>query len=226
MRFVYKGKFDGNYDNLPRAELPDSAVCYEEPDNIKEITVIATKLGIVLIVPVIIAAAVKGYIAFKAGYSGIDIIDSFMVMVFPAVILFFISLFPHELIHGICWPGDAEVGIYNALRQGVLFVTSTEPMTKKRFIWMSAAPNIVFGIIPFIIFVIMPFGTKASSFMGWFSLCSLSGAGGDLMNIINTIKQVPDGSMVAMSGIHTYWYMEDEDGKEGETAQDQCDSYD
>lgn len=222
MRFVYKGKFDGNYDNLPKADLPESAVCYEEPEDIKEISKIATKLGIGLIIPVIAIGAIKGFITYGTGNLTLDAVDSFMVVLIPAFIVFLLSLFPHELIHGLCWPGNAEVGIYNALRQGVLFVTSTEPMTKKRFIVMSAAPNIVFGVIPLLIFIIMPFGNKFSAFMLWFSLCSFSGAGGDLMNILNTIKQVPDGAMVAMSGIHTYWYLEDKYGKEGKTPEDQC----
>lgn len=158
MKFIYKGKFK-DYDDLPKAELPENAVCFEEPDTIEDVTNIAMKYGLIMVAVFIAIMAIKCFIAvsnniFYLGIKGL----------IAGYILFFPSLLIHEFLHGICFNKNAEVEIYNALSKGILFVTSTEPMTKNRFIFMSLCPNIVFGLIPTLLAVFLP----ATGEMFWF----------------------------------------------------------
>lgn len=87
----------------------------------------------------------------------------------------------------------------------MLFVVGTEPMSKGRFIFMSMLPNIVFGIIPYALGMIFP-QLKALTLFGM--LCTSMGAG-DYYNVFNALRQVPKNGRVYMSGMRSYWYVEE-----------------
>ena len=112
-------------------------------------------------------------------------------------------LFPHELLHAVCFKND--VYLYTNFKQGMLFVVGTEPMSKGRFIFMSMLPNIIFGIIPYALGMIFP-QLKALTLFGM--LCTSMGAG-DYYNVFNAIRQVPKNGRVYMSGMRSYWYVEE-----------------
>ena len=116
------------------------------------------------------------------------------------MILAIVCMVPHEFLHAICFKGDVEM--YNGLSQGLLFVYGTEDMSKTRFVMMSLCPNIVFGLIPFVIFMIFP----SLTLLGALGAVSLGAGMGDYINIFNCLTQVPKGALVYMNGLHTYWY--------------------
>lgn len=62
--------------------------------------------------------------------------------------------FPHELLHAVCFKRD--VYLYTNRKDGMLFVIGTEDMSKVRYIFMSMLPNLIFGFIPFAVFLINP----------------------------------------------------------------------
>ena len=66
----------------------------------------------------------------------------------------FAILFPHEILHAICFKED--VYLYTNWKQGMLFVVGSETMSKGSFILMSMLPNVVFGILPYIVGMIYP----------------------------------------------------------------------
>ena len=194
----YMGKFE-SYDDLPVADLPDNAVMYKEVDSIEKLSRIGTVIGLAVSIPAILIVLIKrDFDVMSIFYDGTDCI-------FIGVILQLLSLIPHELIHGLTFPAGADVQFWQALRKGALFVTSTEPMKKSRFIGMSLAPNIVFGVIPILIYVIFPITSVTRALMT-LGILSVMSAGGDLYNVYNTLRQVPNGAYVVLSGIHTYWY--------------------
>ena len=112
-----------------------------------------------------------------------------------------LCLFPHEFIHAICFRED--VYLYTNLKNGMLFVTGTEDMSKFRFVFMSLLPNFVFGFVPFILFMINP----SWGFAGTLGALSIPMGAGDYLNVFNAIRQVPKGAKIYMSGMHSYWYM-------------------
>ena len=197
-RVRYKGKFS-SYDDLPKADLPENSVMYEEVDSVEEIAKVGSLIGLIPFAVEIVL------IIIKRSFSLVGIIDDLSFVLLVGSILYLLSLVPHELIHALCFPKDAEVEFYQALKKGALFVTGTSPMTKKQFIIMSLMPNIIFSVIPVLIYMIVDISTFTRVLV-IFSLYSALSSGGDLYNVYNTTRQVPKGAHVVMSGIHTYWY--------------------
>ena len=122
---------------------------------------------------------------------------------FAALLGSIVIIFPHELLHALCFKKD--VYLYTNLKQGMLFVVGTETMSKGRFIFMSMLPNIIFGIVPYVIGMIFP----KLIFMTMFGMICTSMGAGDYYNVFNAIRQVPKNGRVYMSGMRSYWYLEE-----------------
>lgn len=108
---------------------------------------------------------------------------------------------PHELLHAICYKKD--VYMYNNLAHGLMFVVGTEDMSKGRFIFMCLCPNLILGIIPYILFLIFPQFVG----LGLFGIICIGMGFGDYLNIYNAIKQMPKNSKTYLCGMHSYWYL-------------------
>ncbi len=68
-----------------------------------------------------------------------DVLNIFGIILIP------FSILPHEYLHAIFFPKDAEVEMWYSIKQRLALVTSNTAITKKRFIFLSIFPNIVFG---------------------------------------------------------------------------------
>lgn len=84
------------------------------------------------------------------------------------------------------------------------------PVSRRRFLWLSAAPTLLFGLLPLGVWMLLPPGR-------WELLYTLGGMSlqlgcGDLLNIHHTFTQVPPGAMVQLSGFHSYWFMPESGG--------------
>ena len=134
-------------------------------------------------------------------YSFLTIIDSpaFMIGAIGSLVV----LFPHELLHALCF--KEEVYLYTAWKKGMLFVLGLEPMTKKRFIFMSLLPNLVFGFIPYFLALTIP----QLSFLGVFGALCIGMGAGDYYNVFNALTQMPKGSYAYMHKMNTYWYVDE-----------------
>lgn len=192
MKLIYKGEFDGNPESLPHNEHMPNATMFKEFTDMKKFAiVINVASGIILIIMIVIFSLV----------SGGDSLN--FIGVFIAVI----SMVPHEILHAVCF--KKEVYFYTNLRQGMMFVYGKEHMSKAHFVIMSMMPNLVFGFIPFILFLINNDWTLLGS-MGAFAI----GMGaGDYYNVFNAITQMPKGAKAYMYGMNTYWYMPQSSGK-------------
>lgn len=192
MKFVYKGKYSGNEDELPHREHPENYHAYKEPESIKKLAVIANALSLII---------------YFALFAALIMLTSFKEVFYTHYLSFCfgvgaaaLSVIPHEFLHAVCFKD--EVQMYQNLRHAMLFVIGVEDMSKPRFIFMSLLPNIVFGLIPFIIFLINP----SLIFFGSLGALGLASGAGDYINVFNTIVQVPKNAKIYMSGMHTYWY--------------------
>lgn len=99
--------------------------------------------------------------------------------------------------------------MYTNLKQGMLFVIGTEPMSKARFVFMSVLPSLVFGLIPYLIGLFVP---HCAIFLG-LGWSSISMGAGDYINIYHALTQMPKGAKTYMSGFHSWWYMPEENGE-------------
>lgn len=194
MKLHYMGKYNLDENSLPNGEHKKNAVKFKEPANIKKLAVVMNLAAFMIVVLLFVFI----FLRFK-GISFLDnILDFYIGCVLPLLILF-----PHEILHAICFKKD--VYLYTNFKQGMLFVFGPEDMSKSRFIFMSLLPNIVFGFIPFILGMIFSWLGAAI-----FGAIAISSGAGDYMNVFNAIVQMPKGSRVYMYGVHSFWYMPDE----------------
>ncbi|EGT3600618.1 MAG: DUF3267 domain-containing protein [Clostridium perfringens] len=201
MKLIWKGKFNG-VEDLPIGELPKNAVRFEEPESAEELAKETRRF----LIPVVIFLLIVIFLRIKInGFFGVsDVINIFGIILIP------FSILPHEYLHAIFFPKDAEVEMWYSIKQRLALVTSTTAITKQRFIFLSLFPNIVFGFLPLIIWIFIPsYMSFISGILFTFGFISLIMGVGDFMNIYNTIKQVPKGAMTQISGFNSYWFFKE-----------------
>lgn len=186
MKLVYKGKFDGNPESIPSGEHRPGAVKFKEFESVKAMAIFGNILAFVIIIVLIVVLFWRGGIG------------SYRLL---GIVLALVSLFPHEFLHAICFKGT--VYLYTYWSKGMLFVTGPEDMSKARFVFLSLLPNLVFGFIPYILFLIHPqWGVLGT--MGAFAI----GMGaGDYYNVFNALTQMPKGARTYLHHFNSYWYM-------------------
>lgn len=191
MRLHYKGKYNLDPDTLPHGVHKEGAVKFKEAEDSKKMSLIANGIAMILMVLLLIPAYLRCrmYLA-ESGYQ-----------IFISALLSLVILFPHELLHAICFKED--VYLYTNWAQGMLFVVGPEVMTKARFVFMSLLPNLVFGLIPYVIGMIVP-QMVGLLFLG---ALALSMGAGDYYNVYNALTQMPKGAKTYLYKFNSYWYL-------------------
>ncbi len=115
-------------------------------------------------------------------------------------LLAILSIFPHEFLHALCFRED--VYFYTYFKGGMAFVVGDEDFEKWRFILMSMLPNVVFGFVPFIVFLLNP----AYRLLGTMGAVAIALGVGDYINVYNALTQVPPKGKIFMYQMSTYWY--------------------
>lgn len=184
--FHYKGKYNGDENSLPQREHPEGYVAFKEAENMQQLSITMN-----------ITAAVIGVVLLVV----VGLVSHHNPLNTWGIIAFIVSMVPHEFLHGICFKGD--VYMYQNITQGMLFVVSPDDISKWRFIFMSMLPNIVFGFIPFVIFLIHP----SWIFFGSMGALAISAGAGDYYNVFNALTQMPNNALTYLSGMHSYWYI-------------------
>lgn len=196
MKLIYKGKYNGDESSLPTREHMPGAVQFREPDSMKKLALIANGIALaitVLCIALLYWRALGEGIPEKMGENSLGF--------FMGYLLSLISMFPHEILHALCFRD--VVHFYTNWKQGLLFVVGTEDMSKARFVFMSLLPNLVFGFIPFIAYLIWPQLTV----LGGLGALAIGAGAGDYINVFNALTQMPKGARTYMHGMHSFWYM-------------------
>ena len=209
MKLVFRGYFKDE-SQLPKGVLPQGATKFREPQTKTQSLVLSLALAFLMSI-LIIAITVAIELFFHGGemvYTGdgpiadiLNLVPDFTIL---GVVLALIALIPHELLHAVCFGKSAEVEMF--FKSTGAFVTSTQPVSKKRFIFLSLLPNIVFGIIPLILWAVLPYNASYSSHLHTFATAGLVIGVGDYVNVFNALRQMPIGSMQQLSGLHSYWF--------------------
>lgn len=194
MKFHYTGAFDGNIENLPKREHHPNAVPFKEAKNIKTFSIIVNLASILIMILFAIP-----YVILAKEY----IINS-RWGIFTGALCSLLTLFPHELLHAVCFKDD--VYMYTAFSKGLLFVVGNEDMSKARFIFMSLLPNLVFGVVPYIIALIFP----NLVMLGIMGIVCIGMGAGDYVNVFNAATQMPKGAKTYICGFNSYWYKKNE----------------
>lgn len=199
MKLIWKGKFQGEHQ-LPVGVLPDNAVRFREPETPEKLSLVASLFVIPVILIIIAALIIRAKIS-SAPSGGLS-------LNIWGVLLAFLMVFPHEILHAVAFPREAEVEVWYSIKNMMAFVISTYPTSKRRFIFLSLLPSIIFGFIPIIIWIfIPPEFSEILNLLFSFGSCSLMFGVGDFLNVFNAATQMPRGSITQLSGFHSYWYM-------------------
>lgn len=191
MKLHYKGKYDLKPESLPHGEHIPGAVKFKEAESSKKLSLIANILCIVIMLVLALPAwfRCKEYLMPNIWQLMAGFMSSLLV------------LFPHEILHAVCF--KENVYLYTNWAQGMLFVVGPETMSKRRFVLMSLLPNIVFGIIPYVIGMIFP----NLIFLLALGTLSIGMGAGDYYNVYNALTQMPKGARTYLYGFHSYWYL-------------------
>ena len=195
MKLHYEKTFNGDVTTLPQREHAPGAVKFREPEDPAKLSLIANGGALVLFVLTFAGLVLR--VLHTPTDGEVDFLLAFMV----GATLSLLSLFPHELLHASCFRGD--VYLYTYLKKGMLFVVGPEDMSRGRFVFMSMLPNLVFGFLPYLLFMVHP----SWLILGVFGAISIPSGFGDYFNVFNCLTQVPKGGIVYLSGFHSYWYM-------------------
>lgn len=185
----YGGKYRNESDLIAKREHNPKAVPFHEPSS-AWFSVLAN-IGALIVV--------AGLLAFAVKFFGNSLFLHTRQIRF-GLALALLSLIPHEFLHATCFRQD--VYMYTNISRGMLFVHGTEDMSKKRFVFMSMLPNIVFGFIPFAMFLF----NKNLIFCGVMGALCIGMGFGDYINVFNALTQMPIGAKTYVSGFHSYWY--------------------
>lgn len=188
MRLHYKGKYNKNPQSIPAKPHKPNCVKFKESEDSKKLSKITNIMAIPL------------FLIFYLPVISSDIQGTYSLS-FPALLLFLLGLFPHELLHAICFKED--VYLFTNFSHGMLFVAGPEDMSKTRFIFMSLLPNIILGFIPYLLFIINPDWIL----LGIFGSYNITAGAGDYLNVFNAITQMPKGTRTYLHHFNSYWYM-------------------
>ena len=202
MRLHNAGKYNGDESSLPQREHPEGYVPFKEPENMKKFALYMNFLAIAIL---IVTLGLFYLRLFKYSFANGGTSFVFTKGFIGGFVLYLATLVPHEFLHAIWFKED--VYYHHNLKQGMLFVVGTEDMPKWRFVAMSMCPNVIFGFIPYILFMIRP----DLAVLGYWGAMAIASGAGDYTNVFNCITQVPKGGITYMSGMHSYWYMPKED---------------
>lgn len=151
--------------------------------------------------PFIIPASV---ILFLSVYFKSGEIFLLRLYIIIGVLLGFLALIIHELLHAIVYPKNANV--YIGIAKPITFVAlASYPLKKEKFILMCLLPYIL-GIIPLILFWIMPItDMKIHSILFGLSAMGLGSPYPDLFNVYQVLKQTPKNCKIQFYKDDTYY---------------------
>lgn len=112
----------------------------------------------------------------------------------------------HELLHTAVYPSLAEKFIGIDTKNFMAYAYCNAPLKKNRFIFMSLLP-MVLGIIPFIMFCLLPISCKAIAAILWpCALIGLVSPCPDYLNIYYVLKQAPKDAYIQDAENGMYWF--------------------
>jgi hypothetical protein len=194
MKLVYQGRYKDE-SQLPTAKLPDNAQKFNAA---KYPVGIATKSAI-FIVPLIIMLIGAIYIRDHIyGWSETDIN-------IYGIALGLMVMFPRMLFQLSMFGKNSEVKWWYSIKYLTILFACTEPISKEKEIYLSLLFHIMFGLIPLILWMIMP--QFMNDILLWFALGELSTGTVDFLNAFYAITQMPKGSFFVLSGSEYYWYV-------------------
>ncbi len=192
MKFVWKGKMNAE-TIFTYPDLPEGAKCLVNEKR--------AWLMYLIVVPLLAFA----YMFIQIRRPSVDGVLFTRPALFIGIGFALIFLPIHELIHAVFCPRKSTIFVYFTA-VGIGLIPTCE-LKKVRYIVMVLMPTFILGIVPLVLWLVLPGMTAAvSSILFAFSIGSLSMCIGDIYNAILAVAKMPRGSVLITSGTNCYYF--------------------
>ncbi len=202
---VFKGDYVSDEEMIRDKTVPDGAVEYGIVSGLDK----EMGRGFLMEMPLLVLMIAAIYFKVK----DIDYhlkMDIHLVLAFFLVILsVYILTIVHEVIHALFYPAEYEKQIWRSKEQGAYFVYCEEQVSRSRFIVMCLAPMFLLGILPFLLWLVLPVSVPmpyylAAAIVFWLMTIV---AIGDAANVYHVLKEVLRGAAVFNRGMLRSYYI-------------------
>lgn len=196
-QIIWKGIIRSE-DEFPVADIPKKAKKLDSEEDMKKMQIKALPFIIPSIFICFICMFVKTFLASEKvihiGY------------LFIGVIIGFLLIIVHELLHAIAFPKEATVYIGIMPKSLTAVALSSSPVKRNRFIFLSILP-IILGIIPLVVFCMNSYYLKEiNGIMFGMAIMGMTSVYPDIYNIFLVLKTVPKNAIIQNSKNETYYY--------------------
>lgn len=196
----FKGICKSEEEIKKNSKLYKNSVAFKEEKTIKEHIKKGEKImipiAIIMFIVTLITSDIKN---IELEFNLMDIVISFL-MIIPLAILFEITL-------ALTYPLKANKDFYISQKDLTIYLISNSLVSKKRFILICLMPIIILSVIPYAIMIIfmesIPITIIKLIYISSALTCIISSS--IIVDIYNTIKQVPKNGKVFNYGYHSYW---------------------
>lgn len=196
-KIIWKGIIKSEND-FPTANIPENAKKLDSEEDIKKMQIKALPFMIPSILICFICMFVKTFIAKEKVIN--------VGFLFLGVIIGFLLILVHELLHTIAFPKNATVYIGVMPKSFTAVVLSSSPVKRNRFIFLSILP-IILGLIPLIIFCLSINELKElNGILFGMSIMGMISVYPDIYDVFNILKVVPKNSIIQNNKNETYYF--------------------
>ena len=203
----YMGKYTSDEQLIKRKEIPENAVEFGIITDLKK----EFGRGFLMLLPLFLIMVMATI--FKVKNVDYHIQKDYRIIISIIMVIASVRVLTlvHEFIHCLFYPRKALKTIWHSKEQGAYFVYCEEEVSKLRFIIICLAPMFILGIIPFVIWLIlpnvipMPYNIAVAIITWIMTIIAM----GDVSNIYWIIKEVPSGAKVFNYGLLSSFYLKD-----------------
>lgn len=196
-KMIWKGIIK-SINEFPTANILNKAKKLDSEEDMKKMQIKALPFIIPSILICFICVFIK---TFNANERVIDI-----KYLFIGVIIGFLLIIVHELLHAIAFLKDAIVYIGIIPKSLTAVALSSSPVKRNRFIFLSILP-IILGIIPLVIFCLNSYYLKEiNGIVFGMAIMGMTSVYPDIYNIFHILKTVPKNAVIQNHKNETYYY--------------------
>lgn len=196
-KIIWKGiiKDEGEF---PSANIPKNAIRLDSEEDMKKMQIKALPFMIPSILLCFISMFIKIFLAGEKVFN--------IGFLFVGLVIGFLLIVVHELIHAMFFPKDAIVYIGIVPKSFTAVCLSSSPVKRNRYIFLSLAP-IILGLVPLIIFCVSDNNLKMlNGIMFGMAIMGMVSVYPDIYNIFNILKVVPKNATIQNDKNETYYY--------------------
>ena len=201
----YRGKYTSDEQLIKNEEIPAEAVEYGIVTDLRK----EMGRGFLMMLPLIVLMIVLTVLKVRKTDYHLEM-NIHVILAFAGAIVACQGLtLVHEVIHALFYPAESEKGIWKSKEQGAYFVYCEEPVNRNRFVALCLAPMFILGIIPFVIWLIipniipMPYNIAVAILFWLMTIMAV----GDVANVYYVLKEVPKGAKVFNRGLLRSFYL-------------------